>query len=182
MRPGSCKAWPLDRSTRLPHLGAHGVQIDIAVGVAVMAIGRGVHITWQRHRMRGSSRFRVPVVTLKKADVADLSYVSGGIMRHFKKGVGTFAAAAALLVSAGPAAASRHGASTPAKPAAASSGFCLFFCFEIRGDVVLWQNVSISVAANICNMTVALLNAFLVDQTATCNISPTQTGTITRRT
>jgi hypothetical protein len=101
-------------------------------------------------------------------------------MLHFKKVLVTFAATAALLASAGPAVASSDSAPAPAKPAAASTDSCLLLCYVIVGDVVSYNNVPVSVAANICNVSVPVLSAFALLQTAACAITPTQTGIITR--
>jgi len=101
-------------------------------------------------------------------------------MLHFKKVLVTFAATAALLASAGPAVASSDSAPAPAKPAAASTDSCLLLCYVIVGDVASYNNVPVSLAANICNTSVALLSGFLLNQSGACAITPTQTGTITR--
>jgi hypothetical protein len=101
-------------------------------------------------------------------------------MRHFKKGLVTFVTTAAVLVPAGLAGASAQSPSTPVK--AATSLDCVAACeFDIKiGDVLSYNNVPISVAANVCNTTVPVLSAFVLAQTAACAVTPTQAATITR--
>jgi hypothetical protein len=102
-------------------------------------------------------------------------------MRNFKKGIVTVVTAAAVLAPAGLAGASAQTASAPVKAPASSSVDCLALCFDIKtGDVLSYNNVPVSVAAEVCNVSVPVLSAFVLNQTAACTITPTQTGTITR--
>jgi hypothetical protein len=128
-------------------------------------------------KITGSDQMRADP-TATRADGHAL--ISGGIMRHFKKSLITLATTAAVLAPAGLAGASAQSASTPVK-AATSSVDCVALCFDIKtGDVLAYNNVPVSVAANVCNTTVPVLSAFVLAQTAACAVTPTQAATITR--
>jgi hypothetical protein len=91
-----------------------------------------------------------------------------------------FVVTAAVLAPAGLAGASAQSASTPVK-AATSSIECLALCFDIAtGDILSYNNVPINIAAEVCNIAVPVLSGWALTQTAACNITSTQTGTITR--
>jgi len=101
-------------------------------------------------------------------------------MRHFKKSLVTFVATAAVLAPAGLAAASTQSTSTPVK-AATPSIECVAVCFDIKtGDILSYNNVPVTVAANVCNTTVPVLSAFVLAQTAACTLTSGQAATVTR--
>jgi len=102
-------------------------------------------------------------------------------MRKFKIGLITLAASAAVLAPAGSAAASAQSTSAPVKHSTPKVS-CLLLCeFDIVvGDVLSYNNIPVALAANVCNTNVGVLSAMIVNQTATCKITQTQTATITR--
>lgn len=98
-------------------------------------------------------------------------------MRHFKKGLATFALTTAVLVPAGLAGASAQSASTPVKAPLSSSGcggvvnVCLFDIYV--NDVLSHNNVTAQVAAPICGNTVGVLSLMAVGSVATCPVAQT---------
>lgn len=103
-------------------------------------------------------------------------------MRHFKKGLVTFVATAAVLAPAALAGASTQSASTPAKAPSSSGCSALVCVYDIYiGDVLSYNNIPVDVAANVCNTNVAILSGMVVGaQGAACAITQTTTATIFR--